>query len=70
MSTRAIVAAFLEGMYYAGKLPSRAEITAIAMRLQELQLTSEKRLTVENIISQEMDDLHRRVHPAMPEKGE
>lgn len=60
-TTHAVVEAFLEGMYYAGKLPSRREITAIAVYLTAHQLKGTPRLSVEQVVSEKIDALHRRV---------
>jgi hypothetical protein len=57
---RAIVGAFLEGMYYVGKLPSRSEITPIAIWLVKHSLKGEKRLSIEQLVSEQMDALHQR----------
>lgn len=58
-----VVSAFLEGMYYAGKLPSIAESYDIAKWLVKHQLKGLKPLDVERAVLAQMKALHVRTIP-------
>jgi len=68
MDAQAVVAGFLEGMYYAGKLPSRAETSRITSWLVCRQLRGLDKMQVGKIVLVQMAVLHERVTPN--EKGQ
>lgn len=57
----AVVTAFLDGMYYAGKLPARRESYDIAKWLVKHRLSGLHVLDVERVVSAQMTALHARV---------
>ena len=58
-----VVASFLEGMYYAGALPSRAESYQIARYLKSRKMVSGTMLEVETVVIEAMKALHQRTEP-------
>lgn len=56
---KAMVAAFLEGMYYAGKLPSEAEVREITHYLYKLYGIARVALVV--VVQEQVEALHLRV---------
>lgn len=56
---KAMVAAFLEGMYYAGKLPGKAEVREITHYLHKLYGITRVALVV--VVQEQLEALHLRV---------
>jgi len=57
------IMSFLYGMYYAGKLPSRAEIGEIASYLRKSSFVSGKQQEVEKQVAEAMAEMHQAIHP-------
>jgi len=57
------IASFLYGMYYAGKLPSRAEIGEISQYLRKSGFVSGKQQEIEKRVAEKMAEMHQAIHP-------